>query len=192
MRSDHVMPEEWKRGLRNVHRSLKEIDQQRSFDRCSVGQEGCKRPSIDAHCISIASLELIADQENKVIASYAVPPRDPYSYQFSKPLAERSIRSFSVGRWSCDKHDRIFAPLDSKHIALDDKRNLFLAIYRTTLRATQLGLRTVERIAIPMLGPATQALSEVPEPYLQYMQRFATDGTLTMIRIQHLKWKVGN
>ena len=189
MNSDDVIPAEWKEPIRNLHRSLRERDEKRSFDRCSVGAEGCKQPSIEAHSIPMAALKLIADETKTVFASYAVPPRDPVTYEFQRPLAQRSIRKFSVGRWSCEDHDRLFSRIDSTDIDLDDEFNRFLTIYRVTLRATQLGQRTVERWATTVLDPA-MCPTGIPEPFLEQLRAMARDSSLTMIRLQYLKWQM--
>ena len=181
--------DDWKLGLRSLRQALQERDEQRAFDRCIVGGEGCKNPSINAHSIPMACLDLIA-KRNTVVASCAVPPRDPVTYHYLEPLARRSISTFSVGRWSCEEHDRLFAPVDSKNVDLKDERNLFLMVYRTTLRATQLGLRTVERIATAILDPATTKPQGVPEAVIQRMREFAVDGTMMMVKTVHLKWKM--
>lgn len=183
------MHDDWKPGLRNLRQALQERDDQRAFDRCIVGGEVCKNPSIEAHSIPMACLELIANR-NTVVASCAVPPRDPVTYHYLKPLAKRSISTFSVGRWSCEEHDRLFAPVDSKNIDVEDAYNLFLIVYRTTLRATQLGLRTVERIVTTTLDPATPKPQGVPEPIIRRMREFAVDATKSMARTIHLKWKM--
>ena len=154
-----------------------------------VGDEGCKNASIEAHSIPMASLDLIA-KRNKVIASCAVPPRDPVTYHYYLPLANRSIRTFGVGRWSCKEHDRLFAPVDSKKIDFEDRRNLFLIVYRTTLRAAQLGLRTVERIATPTLDPVATVPQGVPESYLNGMRKLAVDWSLIIARLLFLKWRM--
>ena len=132
MKTEHATDDDWKTGLRSLRQVLQERDAQRAFDRCIVGGEGCKNPSIEAHSIPMACLQLIANR-NSVFASCAVPPPDPVTYHYLKPLARRSISTFSVSRWSCEGHDRLFAPVDSKNIDLQDRRNLFLLVYRTTL-----------------------------------------------------------
>lgn len=189
MNSDDVVPPEWKEPIRRLHRSLREGDAKRSFDRCSVGGEGCKQPSIEAHTVPMTTLKLIADQTNKVICSSATPPTDPVSYVFQQPLATRSIRAFSVGRWSCKEHDELFKPVDSTDIDFANDYELFLTIYRVTLRATQLTLHGVERWATTVLDPVSRPTG-FSEPYLGQLRNMARTSSFTAVRLLFLKTRM--
>ena len=173
-------------GMRNLNKALSEQDEAGSFDRCSVGSERCKQPPIKAHAVPRSALKLIA-QSNKVYATNANPPQNPLAFYNQDPLSERSIEQFSVGKWACGHHDQIFNPIDSNNIDLHLKSNLFLIIYRITLRATQLALRTVGRIAIPMLDPAVPTPKGISEDGAEELRQFAFNATPAVARLFSIK-----
>lgn len=153
--------------IRNLHRAMKTEDRRHSFDKCTIGAQDCKRQPVDAHAIPKCTLRLIA-RNSKVYATDSNPPETPISYQEQEPIELRSIDRFSTGKWACREHDEIFGSIDNKQIDLTDKQNLFLMVYRSVLRITQRTLRTVSRVAIPILDPAvkTPAIGEEAKPGL--------------------------
>ena len=160
-------PDELKVGMRNLSRSFSAMDAEHSFDRCSVGRESCKQPSIEAHCIPQTALNLIATDKKKVVGFDAEPPKTPGHWIEGEPLGERSISNFSVGKWACAEHDKLFSSVDSARIDVRDDRNLFLMVYRTTIYLTHKAIRAASRLAIPMLDPAV----DTPEGFPEHVQR---------------------
>ena len=173
-------------GMKNLNRALREQDEARSFDRCSVGGEGCQQPAIKAHAVPRSALKLIA-QRNKVYATNANPPQNPLAFINQDPLSERSIEQFTVGKWACRNHDLIFNSIDSNSINLRCTRNLFLIVYRTTLRAAQLALRTVGRIAVPMVDPVVPTPKGISEDDAEKLRQFAIVGTFVVAHLFRIK-----
>lgn len=172
-------------GMKNLNKTLSEQDETGSFDRCSVGSEGCKQPPIKAHAVPRSALKLIA-QSNKVYATNANPPQNPLAFYNQDPLSERSIEQFSVGKWACGHHDQIFNPIDSNNIDLHLKSNLFLIVYRLTLRATQLALRTVGRLS-PMLDPTIPTPKGISEDEAEKLRQYVTDTTPIVAHLFFIK-----
>lgn len=162
--------------MRNLNEALREQDDARAFDRCSVAGEGCKRPAIRAHGIPRAVLRLI-ERDRKVYGNSSNPPQNPKAYLSQPVLALRSVARFGVGKWACETHDRLFEPIDSANIDLESERNLFLIAYRTTLRATQLAMRTVSRIVFPLMDPAVPTPEGVDPKLSKAMTDFARNAT---------------
>ena len=77
MPNAHQVPEEWKAAMRSISKSLRQQDRSAPFDKCMVGSGGCKQPPIQAHCIPRTTLELIENQEKKVVGVTSQPPRNP-------------------------------------------------------------------------------------------------------------------
>ena len=173
--------------MRDLSRSLSVIDAERSFDRCSVGSEECKQPSIKAHCIPKTALNLIANDEKKVVGIDAEPPRTPGHWIEGEPLGERSISNFSVGKWACAEHDRLFSSVDSTHIDVQDDRNLYLMVYRTTIYLTYQALRNASRLAIPMLDPAVDTPQGLTENIERNLVKIAQDVSFMATRTFYMK-----
>ena len=171
--------------MKNLNKTLSEQDETGSFDRCSVGSEGCKQPPIKAHAVPRSALKLIA-QSNKVYATNVNPPQNPLAFYNQDPLSERSIEQFSVGKWACGHHDQIFNPIDSNNIDLHLKSNLFLIVYRLTLRATQLALRTVGRLS-PMLDPTIPTPKGISEDEAEKLRQYVTDTTPIVAHLFFIK-----
>lgn len=185
-----AVPDKLKVGMRNLSRSLSAMDAERSFDRCSVGREECKEPSIKAHCIPRTALNLIANDEKKVVGIDAEPPRTPGHWIEGEPLGERSISDFSVGKWACAEHDRIFSSVDSTHVDVRDDRNLFLMVYRTTIYLTYQALRNASRLAIPMLDPAVDTPEGLSENIQRNLVTMAQDASFMAMRTFYMKLSV--
>ena len=173
--------------MRSLRETWSAQDQQRSFDRCLVGSEGCRGSSIKAHNIPLVSLRLIADQTNRIMATSGDPPRDPLTYDNQEPLAERSIKSFSAGRWACSEHDKMFASIDNTAVDFRDEHDVFLLIYRTTLRATQWGLRTASRMAVPMIDPLVESPVGLPDEYSRQLEHAAREASFMAMRVLYIK-----
>ncbi len=163
------VPEEWREGMRTLTRAFREVDENRAFDRCSI-DVSCQNPSIKAHALPRTALELIADKEGMVIGSHPDPPQNPIAWEAQNALDTRNIRRFSIGQWACDEHDKLFSPIDSKSIDFSDERNLFLAIYRLTLRSTQYVLRVGDRLVSttiesesPLIGLPDSAVENIKQ-----------------------------
>lgn len=176
-------------GMKNLNKALSEQVKARAFDRCSVGGERCEQPPIKAHAVPQSVLKLIA-RNNKVYANNPNPPQNPVAFINQDPLSERSIKQFSVGRWACGDHDRIFNSIDSRSIDLRCTRNLFLILYRITLRSTQLALRTVGKVVFPMLDPETPTPEGISEDVAEQMKQFVRESTLTVMRLFGIKVKM--
>ena len=183
-----AVPDELKEGLRNLSGSMSAMDAERSFDRCSVGGESCKQPSIKAHCLPRTVLNLITNDEKKVIGVDAEPPRTPGHWIEGEPLGERSISNFNVGQWACAEHDRQFSSVDSTCIDAQDDRNLFLMVYRTTTYLTQKAVRAASRLAIPILDPAVDTPEGFPEHIRGNLEEKARIMSLMAMRTMYLKW----
>ncbi len=173
--------------MRNLRETWSAQDQHRSFDRCIVGAEDCGRQTIKAHTIPLASLKLISDESGKIMANSSEPPRDPLNYLSRQPLTRRSIKSFTTGRWACIEHDHAFASVDGATLDFDDERNVFLLVYRTTLRTLQLGLRTVSRVAVPLVDPYVAPPAGLPDGYLQQLSQFAVGASEVIARVFYIK-----
>ena len=183
---------EVKAAMQSLRQTWSAQDQLRLFDRCVVGAERCRRPTIKAHTIPLASLRLISDESGKIVANSSEPPRDPLNYLCQQPLTHRSIKSFTTGRWTCLEHDKIFASVDSATVDFEDERNVFLLVYRTTLRALQLGLRTVSRVAVPLVDPCVAPPVGMPEEYLRWLTQFAESGSEMIARVFFIKTQLDN
>ena len=162
--------------MRNLSKALREQDDSGSFDRCTVGSYRCHEPPIKAHAIPRSALKLTA-RSNKVYATNANPPATPIEFFHQDPLSERSIEQFSAGKWTCRHHDRMFDPIDSRDIDVRDRRNLFLIVYRTTLRLTQFALRAVGRVVSTMIDPGTPIPEGIGVSDVEHMTRFAIEST---------------
>ena len=184
------VPEELREGMRNLTRSFQRLDEDRSFDRCSI-DSSCQNPSIKAHALPRSVLELIADQEGMVVGSPDDLPQNPIAWEKQGMLTKRSIGTFGVGRWACAEHDSIFSPIDRKAIDFEDKRNLFLAVYRLTLRLNQLSLRLGERLALTSLD-SQNPLVGVPEPNLEVLKQIARQATFVAQELFVLTTRMSN
>lgn len=173
--------------MRSLRETWSAQDQYRLFDRCIVGAKRCRRPTIRAHTIPLASLRLISDESRKIVANSSEPPRDPHNYLCRRPLTRRSIKSFTTGRWACIEHDKIFASVDGATLDFDDKHNVFLLVYRATLRALQLGLRTVSRVAVPLVDPCVAPPVGLPDDYLHQLSQAAVGASEMIARVFFIK-----
>ncbi len=124
---------------REARRSLREHLQEKrdlqTYNTCSIGKNECNQKPIEAHCISRTALSLIADK-GKLIGCDPSLLKTGYDL-YSKPFfSEIGVKLFNRGKWACEGHDKIFAPIDSRSIDVLDDRVLFLQIYRATVYAT--------------------------------------------------------
>lgn len=183
LRSD----EESKKGLKALNDVMKMRDDQKSFDRCHVGS--CNNKSvIEAHSIPVTALQLMADQSNMIIASSFPPPPNIAAFPNSDPLTKRSIHKFSAGPWACHEHDALFEPIDSKNIDIENERNLFLVVYRVTLRIIQATFRAYERVVEPILGSdVQQELPRLPDWFLEHSQQTVRSAVLPIMDLFSLQ-----
>ena len=171
------MTDRYKEGLKALNNAMKTQDDEGSFERCYVDLS-CGKSPIKAHGIPVTALELISSPSKMVRATLVPPPSNIVAFQASDPLVERSIHTFSVGRWACHDHDELFAPIDSKSIDVESERNLFLVVCRVALRALQVALRTGGRMVFSLLEPnAQQEFSGLPRRFLEGSQRTAIEMT---------------
>ena len=104
-------------------------------DQCSVGRTACNQKPIDAHCISRTALSLIAES-SKVVGCAPGIMKSGYDIDSRPFFSEIGIRLFNRGKWACEKHDKVFGPIDDVNIEVYDNRVLFLQMYRATAYAT--------------------------------------------------------
>ena len=176
-------------GLRNLTRALRDQDNDPSFDRCNVSSDPCQQSSIEAHAVPRVALRLIA-RDKKVYSNHPHPPQNPLAYVNQNPLSERSIDQFSVGRWACQTHDRLFDPIDSNNIDFGNSRNLFLIIYRITLRMTHLLMRTVGRYVFPIMDPETPTPEGLSKDFAEETRKFIIEGTFNVMRLFTIQGKM--
>lgn len=171
----------------SLGRTLAERDRNAAFDRCMVGGEGCERAAIRAHCIPETALELIANESRKVIAAHSAPPRTGVQWLSEDPLKPMSISRFNAAKWACRRHDDTFTPLDTKRLTDFSDRALFLLIYKITVYLTHRALHIGERLAVPMLDPASdtpQDLSEGTRAYLEEVARKLSESAPPVWRLK--------
>ena len=132
---------------REVRRFLREhLDEKHknlTIDRCTVGRTACNRKPIEAHCISRAALSLIAES-GKVVGCAPGIMRSGYDINSRPFFSEIGVKLFNRGKWACEKHDKIFGPIDSVNINVHDNRVLFLQVYRATAYAAHALLQASE------------------------------------------------
>ena len=167
--------------------SLKQIDQERAFDRCLVGGPTCEQTPIQAHAIPRTVLRLIADADNEVVSTNAVPPTHIPTYFTIPNLKNCNINQFSISKWACQKHDEMFANIDSQNIDFSNPYHIFLLIYRTTLRAFQAALQISYRISMLSIDPAHPKPVEIGEQLIQNLQGIAVDMTISTVKLMAIK-----
>ena len=104
--------------------------------------ESCEGPIGRRHAIAERHLKLIAERTDggkKIRANKEYQTFTEWSEQYDE-LQPVPISQFSAGRWSCQRHDEIFAGIDAQHIDLSEPENLFKAVYRVVLRQNHLML----------------------------------------------------
>lgn len=158
---------EW---LKLLAAEIEKIDHQKDFNKCYVSNE-CQNSSINAHAISRAALEIISDDHKKIIASPNYPFVHPISHYKAKILDYRSDKYFSVGNFSCSEHDKIFANIDNRNIDLSNSENLFLIIYRSTLRSMQLALRNGYRFSMAVLDGKKNWMSKASDDEIKKIEK---------------------
>lgn len=184
------VPTELRAGLKTLGQELSARDALKSFDRCMVGGEGCKKPAIVAHCISDAALELIMNLDKQVVGFDSTAPQNPAQWINDFHWKDRSIGSFGASRWACAAHDQQFNPVDSKSIEDLNDRHLFLLVYKMTVYFTQRVLHSSGRLAVPALESASDALDEFPENVREGFKETARLMTHSAARVLRTKWKM--
>ena len=158
---------EWLKLLAN---EIEKIDDREDFNKCYVGKE-CQDSSINAHAISKAALEIISSDSKKIIATPNNAFYNPLSHYKGKMLDYRSIENFSSGNFSCFEHDKTFNNIDGRNIDMRNQKNLFLIIYRSTLRAMQLILRQGYRLSMAVLDGKKQWKSKASNDEIDQMKK---------------------
>lgn len=182
MRNAEPAPSPISAGLRNLDRALRSVDESQGFDRCMVGSFACGQSPIEGHVLPRTTLELISDSSGMLMGSDPSPPKSPMQWVNSPPLRERSIRRFSIGKWSCAEHDALFSPIDRKSIDFSDPHNLLLLVYRATLRYIQFALSSGGRLALSVLDDS-RPLQGLPKPIVENLQQTAVSMTFPAVRL---------
>lgn len=190
MPSAHQIPQEWRAAMRSITKSLRQQDQSAPFARCFVGSGGCSHPPIQAHCIPRTTLELIENEERKVVGTTSQPPKNPAQWINDIHLKPATTSLFTASHWACREHDALFSSIDSKSIDTNDPRNLFLMAYRTTCYVTQRALHSGHRIAAPALDPAVESPRGLTEDQQLLLKYAATDLTITAAKVMRVKWQM--
>lgn len=177
-------PNDRRKARRSLNEHLQDKRTLQTYDTCSIGKNGCNQGPIEAHCISRTALSLIADN-GKLIGCDPSLLKTGYDL-YSKPFfSEIGIKLFNRGKWACEKHDRIFAPIDSRSINVLDDRVLFLQIYRATVYATHALHRASEAVDLePGMHRLVNSLNKFPA---NASQDFAVKREWTAGRYGHLK-----
>ena len=177
-------------GKKNLANALDERDKNATFNRCMVGGESCKATAINAHCIPETMLELIMDESREVRARHSEPPKTPMQWFNEEPLKPMPIGKFNAGRWSCRQHDDIFSPLDTKRLEGLTERTTFLLIYKIAVYLAQRLLHTGERLATPILDPATQTPEGLSDQARGYLKEVARKLSEAAMRTLYMKWQL--
>ena len=177
-------------GKSNLGKALDERDKNAAFDRCMVGGESCKETAINAHCVPETSLGLIMDESRGVIARHSEPPKTPIQWFNEEPLKPMNIGRFNAGKWACRAHDGIFSALDTKRLGRLTERNKFLMIYKITVYLTQRMLHAAERLATPVLDPATDTPHGLSQETQEYLQEVVRTMTYYSVRLTNVKWRM--
>lgn len=168
---------EW---LKLLAAEIEKIDHQNDFNKCYVGNE-CQNSSINAHAISRTALEIISDDRKKIIASPNYPFVNPIAHYMAKILDYRSDKNFSVGNFSCSEHDKIFTDIDRRNIDLSNSKNLFLIIYRSTLRAMQLALRNGYRFSMAVLDGKKYWMSKANDDEIDKIEKACRELSIASV-----------
>lgn len=171
----------------SLGQALAERDRDAAFDRCMVGGDSCKRTAIRAHCIPETALGLIADESRRVIAAHSAPPRTAVQWLHESPLKEMSISSFNAAKWACRHHDDTFGPLDTKRLEDFSDHSLFLLVYKITAYLTHRALHIGERLAMPMLDPASDTPRQLKQGTRAYLKETARRLSFAAMRVWWVK-----
>ena len=134
--------------------------------------------------------QLIINHDKEVVGCDSTPPQNPAQWINDIHFKDRSIRSFGASRWACKPHDDQFNPVDATTVDVHDEHNLFLLVYKMVVYFTQRALHASERISVPALDPAFDALSEFPENIRENFKLTARHMTHSAMRVLHTKWKM--
>ena len=175
---------------KDLGKTLNQRDENASFDRCMVGGENCTNPAIRAHCIPETALELLMDKSREVTAQHSKPPNTPFQWLNEGPLKPMTIGKFNASKWTCRKHDDMFCALDTKHFDAFAERNMFLLIYKITVYLCQRVLHAGERLATPLIDPATDTPQELSEATKDYVREVVQAMTYSAARTINMKWEM--
>ena len=174
----------------SLGQALDERDKNAAFDRCMVGGESCRKSAIRAHCIPETVLELIMNNSREVIAAHSQPPKTALQWLHEYPLKPMSIGRFNAARWTCRPHDDTFRSLDTKRLEKLTDRDLFLMVYKTTVYLYHRSLHAGERLAVPMLDPATATPQGLSPETEEYLKKIVRTMTFSAVRVCWIKWKM--
>ena len=166
---------------------LDEKRKQLTSDWCAVGKIVCNQNPIEAHCISRTSLSLIAES-SKVLGCSPGIMKSGYDIDSRPFFSEIGVKLFNRGKWACEKHDKIFGPIDSVNIDAHDDRVLFLQMYRATVYANHALQQASEMTDLePIIYGLVDELHRFPS---RSSQKFAEKRTWVAERYKLLKDKM--
>ena len=102
-----------------------------SFGKCLVDEQ-CTEKAIKAHSMSRALLLTIADEGEVIIPEHEL--KYPGDLEVIPPFRPEVISKASTGRFACDKHDKVFNPIDTLPMDFKDPTILNLLFYRAVLK----------------------------------------------------------
>lgn len=101
---------------------------------CLVSVSDCEGKVVRGHLIPMAWLRVIA--EDSQVMAFAKSPVDVLRYdeeEFLIQVTKRGISQTLIGRFSCEKHEQMFFPVDKKEPDTTDATNLNLLLYRSII-----------------------------------------------------------
>ena len=125
------MPENQRRAMLQIITNKTKVDAHRE---CLVSVSDCEGKVVKGHLIPMAWLRVIA-QDNKVMA-FAKSPIDVLRYdgkEFLIPVTKEESKQTLIRRFSCEKHEQIFFPIDTTDLDITDNKNLNLLLYRSAI-----------------------------------------------------------
>ena len=124
----------WMESLRNEYRRVTNgFCMFGSSNHEDIQTSDCSGEIGQRHAISRRHLRIIADNKNMIRAIKEIGAFDNCLEQYES-MQLVPISQFSAGKWLCQKHDQMFAGLDTELIDLSNPENLFKAVYRVVLR----------------------------------------------------------
>ena len=159
------MPENQRRVLLQIITDKTKLS---AYEECLVSGSDCADKIVRGHLIPMAWLRVI-DEDNQVMAFAKAPVhtfRDEEGEDFVLPVTKREIKQTLIGRFSCEKHEQIFFPVDKKEPDITDATNLNLLLYRGII-AQMWGQRRLVRAWDALLNevPCDKAVRAVVDTY---------------------------
>lgn len=120
------MPENQRNALLQIITDKTKID---AYQECLISGSDCSDKIVKGHLIPMGWLRVIAE-DNQTIA-FAKSSAHTFRYvEAEHPVTKRAIKQTLIGRFSCEKHEQIFFPVDQKEPDITDTTNLNLLLYR--------------------------------------------------------------